>query len=218
MRKRLARASMEDGFTLVELLTTMVLLGIVLSIATLAMSSAANSYVDQKTYSDTLRLGTTAMNVMTKTIRGGTEIKVLNSDNLPAFKTATSGEIEVFVAQSERPELVRFFVNDENKLVRQTTPANPDSAAPYWEFSDDPESNNIIAYTVPEDEKDNIFTYFDSNDEEMDLSSVSDQSNQLSRIRSVRIDLTIDTDPNQATPVELINTVVLPNLGVIQDL
>ncbi len=93
MNRRLDDTSNDNGFTLVELLTTMVLLGIVLSIATLAMSSAANSYVDQKTYSDTLRLNTSAMNTMTKTIRGGTEIKVLNADNLPAFKTVVLSSI-----------------------------------------------------------------------------------------------------------------------------
>ncbi len=218
MNRRLDDTSNDNGFTLVELLTTMVLLGIVLSIATLAMSSAANSYVDQKTYSDTLRLNTSAMNTMTKTIRGGTEIKGLNADNLPAFKTAQSGEVEIFVAKSERPELVRFFVNDQNQLARQVTPADENSTAPYWEFPDAPVSTDIIAYTVPPDEADNIFTYFDSNDEEIDISTGSTQGTQLSRIRSVRIDLTIDVDPDQATPVEIVNTVVLPNLGVIQDL
>ncbi len=211
---RLDKVSKDDGLTLVELLTTMVLLGIVLTIATLAMSSAANSYVDQKTYSDTLRLNTAAMNIMTKTIRGGTEIQVLNSDNEPAFKTASSGEIEVFVARSAGPELVRFFVDDSNRLVRDITPHNPDSRAPFWEFAGVPESSTIIAYTVPDDERDSIFTYYDSDGQEIDTSNDS----RLSEIRSVRIDLTIDTDPNQAAPVELINTVVLPNLGVAPDL
>ena len=124
----------------------------------------------------------------------------------------------MFVAQSVRPELVRFFVNNQNQLVRETTPVSEGSTAPYWEFSDTPESSAVIAFTIPDDEKDNIFTYFDANDEEIDVSTSGNQTSQLSRIRSVRIDLTIDTDPDQATPVELINTVVLPNLGVIQDL
>ncbi len=214
MMKRLNDISEDEGFTLVELLTTMVLLGIVLTVATLAMSSAANSYVDQKTYSDTLRLNTSAMNIMTKTIRGGTEIKVLNSDNRPAFNIAKAGEVEVFVAQSTRPELVRFFINNDNQLVREVTPASTDSTPPYWEFSETPESSGVIAYTVPDDERDSIFTYFDGNDDEIDTSGDSG----LADIRSVRIDLTIDTNPGKATPVELINTVVLPNLGVVQEL
>ncbi len=214
MMARLGENPKDAGFTLVELLITMVLLGIVLAITTLAMSAAANSYVDQRTYSDTLRLNTTAMNIMTKTIRGGTEIQVLNSDNLPAFKTASSGEIAVFVARSAGPELVRFFIDDGNRLVREVTRTDPDSNAPYWEFAEAPESATVIAYTVPDDERDNIFTYYDSDDEEIDTSN----DTQLSQISSVRIDLTIDTDPEQASPVELINTVVLPNLGVVPDL
>ncbi len=218
MNQRLDDISNDSGFTLVELLTTLVILGITLSIATLAMSSAANSYVDQRTYSDTLRLNTTAMNIMTKTIRGGTEIKVLNADNLPAFKTASAGEIEVFVARSQRPELVRFFIDEENRLVQTTTPAKAESTAPYWEFSETPETSVVIAYTVPDSEKENIFSYYDSNDNELAMSGGSSTTTQLSQIRSVRIDLTIDTSPDQATPVELINTVVLPNLGVIKDL
>ena len=204
----------QAGFTLIELLVTMVILSIVMGMTTLAVRTVAQTYVSLTGNTDSLRLNARAANRITKTVRGGTEIKVLNDVNLPAFEQAGPTDLSLYVSQPT-PKKVRYtLTNDE--LVEETTEATADTG-PYWQFSASPDQSVLIASKIPPESPRPLFRYYDSLDQEVDVTNPADQTDLdvLSRIVAVELTLTVQTTEN--TPAtEISNRVELPNLGVVK--
>jgi prepilin-type N-terminal cleavage/methylation domain-containing protein len=204
----------QAGFTLVELLVAMVILSIVMGMTTLAVRTVAQTYVSLTGNTDSLRLNARATNRITKTVRGGTEIKVLNGVNLPAFEQAGPTDLSLYVSQPT-PRKVSFTLTDD-ELVEETTNATAETG-PYWQFPANPDQSVLIASKIPPESPRPLFRYYDSLDQEVDVSSSADQTDPevLSRIVAVQLTLTVQTSAN-TPPTEISNRVELPNLGVVK--
>lgn len=204
----------DEGFTLAELMVTMMLLGIITSITVAAAMQTSRTVVQESTRLDSLAIATVGMNDLTKTVRAGTEIQVLSAPNLPAFAAVGPESMTLYVNLGPIPSKVTYTVDGNRELIEQTTKANP-SSGPYWTFSGTP-TTITMARKIPTGSAQPLFTYYDGNGDVVAPTGSTDPT-VLATIERVGISLTVQANGIANVPaVTLTNKVALPNLGIAE--
>jgi prepilin-type N-terminal cleavage/methylation domain-containing protein len=200
----------ERGLTLVELLITMVLMGLVGSLVLSVYSTSADVVVDNDRRLDSVNIATIGMERLSKAIRAGTEIKQHSAQNLPAFRSVATEAVSFYSYLGSEPSLITFSINGNRELTETVVPADAASTEPYWTFTG-ASTTRIVARKIPAGLATPLFRYYDGGGAQI---SPTTNQDELRRIEQVQISLTVQADPtNSVRAAVLENRVALPNLG-----
>jgi len=206
------RASRDRGFTMAELLVTIMLLSIVSAMVVGTVTLVGRNVVRDQSKADSLDIARVGMNRMSKAVRAGTEVPVSSTSNLPAFAEIGPETLTVYASLGTAPTKTKYSVNAQRELIETKWSADT-SNAPYYTFATTPVVTEI-ASQIPAGAS--LFKFRDANGALVSPQTTTDTT-VLSQVRSVEIDLKVNSNPAQGVPpVSLNSTVVLPNLGVVK--
>lgn len=209
MRRRTAN---DAGFTLTELLVSMVLLLIVSGLVVTSVVAISRALVKDQAAGANLDIARVGMNRMTNSVRAGMEIQQLSGPNLPAFSAIAPESLTVYASLGTVPTKVTYSVDALRRLI-ETKVAGTAGSGPYWTFTATPVVT-IVGSQIPTGTAQPLFRFNDATGAALATQTTTDTT-ILSTVKSVTISLTINTNPAQGfANTTLTNTVVLPNLGV----
>lgn len=193
-RPRLAdRAADERGFSLVELITVLMIFGIVgLGLTAAAVSTLRTGHrVDVMTTDQ--GSARTAVSVMTRDLRTAAPVRPVEA---PAIRVAASDRIEFtgFLGSSTRPELVRIYVAD-GRVVEDTIAPNSgtfESGTLAWDEADAEVRLLTSFYANRDDEP--LFRYFTADGAELDPGDGVLTAVQARQVRQIEILLAVSGD------------------------
>lgn len=228
----------DAGVTLPELMITTLLIGVLTGVVISLVSVVSQQFTKDRAAADSTRIASLAMNQITRTLRGGTEVDVANvALNSPVFLLATREAVVLHSytdANADNanpaPSVVRYEITSTRNLVEKRWPARPNTG-PTWQFTNLPPKPYGVAATfwsgatrtrtiaqkitpatptsVP------TFRYFTKDDAEVfpPASGLMTET-QLRSIAAVRVELSVQADlTERAQPVRIRNLVGIPNLG-----
>lgn len=218
-----AREGNDRGITLAELIIAMMLMSLLGVVIVTLFTSTMKATTMATSLSTNTKQATNAMNETARLIRAGTANPVKgNPQSDPAFVLAKPEEIIMYAYvnlsnTSQTPIMVRLYLDSQRRLVEQRWPATlkPDG---YWEFppatpataSSTRTLANTVAAGVPP------FSFLNANGTAMaiTLPATGLSLEQRRVVAAVTVSLKVQQSlTNNSLPVELINTVGIPNLG-----
>jgi prepilin-type N-terminal cleavage/methylation domain-containing protein len=209
LRRRLV-GPIDAGLTLVELMVTLVLMGVVGTIMLGATVMVSRTVTNAQASGDSLDIARVGMNRMARSIRAGIEISRSGQANQPAIDTMGANTLIMYSSLGASPTKITYAIDANRNLTETVVAAG--GTSPYWTFTGTPKTT-IIAYKVPTTAA-NLFTYLDSNGAVLAAQSATDDAT-TGLVKQIQINLQVDANPGKGVgPVTLTNTVVLPNLGV----
>lgn len=212
-RPRLRRTS-DAGVSLVELLVTMMLLGVLGAVVGTTFVSATDSLQRSTWRQENTRLAQTGMQNLTKAVRAGSLIEQTGGGTaLPALTEATPTSLEVHSFLGPRPVRLRYSIDAGGRLIETRVVADATSASPFWTFTGAP-ATRIVIDRVVNTAAEPLFVYQDGTGTAF-ASSALDEA-QRRGIRSIDITLHVQSDePGRVRPAEVEQRVHLANLGSI---
>lgn len=216
LRAGRTRAAADGGYSLPELLVTVLLLSIVTAVMVSLLTSMSRSFTRSEAAGDSTNTAANGMNEMTRVIRSGTELRINGgpSSNVPVFLTADTNVADLYAfidtsSANPRPVRVRFSIDAQRRLVE--TRWNATNTASPWSFSTTASSSRVIARQIPVGSP-SMFRYYTVSGAEI---TPPFSEAQRKTIAAVRIQLTVQADETgRADPVAIRNTVSIPNLGI----
>ena len=242
MTRSLRSPSGDRGVTLVELMITMILLGVVTTITVSTMAVITRATVNDRSSGESLDSARIGMDFMTRAIRSGSQIQVSGGGtSLPAFAQtgpetmtlyANVGST-VYCSSTGRydlaPTKIAYTVTTGRSLVETRWEANA-CTSPYFTFPTTATTARTIATNLVSGGT-ALFQFLSAagpapsgTAPPSPAPTVSPQTagpyptagyTTLVSIRGVLITLTVDADPTLGAAVTLSNTVMLPNLAVV---
>ena len=218
----------ERGLTLPELLITIMLLSILMTLVVAGFVSFSRTLTDQRMAADNTSAASIAMNETTRVIRSGTLHPVTGQvEPDPVFAAIGRREVVLYSyldtdASDPRPVKVRFWVNDRRELEETRTVGVPVSGQRGVFTYTGASTSRVIARRIVFNGSAPVFTYLDKNGAAVTVpTSGTLKADTIARketirsIAAVQVRFTVQTDDRgQATPATLQNTVGIPNLGV----
>ena len=224
-RKGGSRAGNDAGLSLAELLVSMMLLGIVMTIVTALFLSATQSIATARGINTNTKVASNGMNEAARVIRAGTDNPVAgNALSDPAFVSARNETLIMYAyvnldSSAESPVMIRLTVDTNRRLVESRWPATALSNG-NWSFpapTTSPASTRILAETVsPQSAAPWLFTYLLANGDPLPVPTTGTfTATQLRTIAAVRVTLSVQSSPTDSKhAVTLTNAVGIPNLGI----
>lgn len=218
----------ERGLTLPELLITVMLLSVLMTLVVAGFVSFSRTLTDQRMAADNTSAASVAMNETTRVIRSGT-VQPITGQVEPDPVFAEIGRREVVLysyldtnASDPRPIKVRFWVDDQRELRETRTVGVPVSGQSGVFNYAGPSTTRVIARRIVFDGSAPVFTYLDKAGVAVGLpasgtlkADTTARKETIRSIAAVQVRFTVQTDDRgQATPATLQNTVGIPNLGV----
>lgn len=144
------RMQPESGMSLIELVVTMILLGVILLMASSMYISVAQTTSTTQATNEGTRVASNAMNEVNRVIRFAVISPQSGTDPLPAFATAKPFEVVLFslvdvdglTAPSQRPTkpaMVKFSLESDGNVYERRW--NPTASGQFWNFGTLPPSN-----------------------------------------------------------------------------
>jgi len=211
-RRRL-RSGSEAGVSLVELIVTIMITGVVLSIVAAMFINVAKVTADANGTNRRSSIAANVMNEVSKAIRTAANNATASSpDADPAIVSGTQSALTLYSyvdtsPTAPAPTKVTFRV-DANGDVWEDRVAGSASGS-YWAFTATATSRNLggpVSTT-------GLFTYLDQNNAEVVPGSTGFTLAQRNMISSVKVTVTIANAPTLGSdPIVIVNTVGMPNL------
>lgn len=202
----------ERGFTALEMVATLLILGIVLSMTLGAVTSGLRAHRGAELRLENLAEAQTIVNNMTKELRTATRLDPVGS---PFVKAAPFEVIFYANFHTEAgPRKIRLYLDDGNRLIREITEPDEGSVAPNYTYTGEA-SARILGFYVANPTDRPIFEYFDESGEEL----APDSSGELPAadrvlVEAVGITLSIRRDTLlSVAPTTVLNRVRLPNVN-----
>lgn len=140
----------DEGMSLVELLVTMMLLGMILLMASNMYISVVQTTDKTQAVNEGTRVASNAMNEVNRVVRFAIDSPQTGTAPLPAFSVARASEMVVFslvdvdalVAPSAlpiEPTMVKFALEDDGNLVERRWEPTP--SGQFWNFGSLPPSD-----------------------------------------------------------------------------
>lgn len=206
----------QAGISVVELLVTVLIFSVVgVGLATSAISlTRATAKVDAMTTDQ--GSGRNAMAVLSRDLRAAVPIRRIEA---PAFVDARTHGVEftALLGSSTRPQLVRFYLDEDNRFVEDVTPSNggtlEDGTLEY--DTEDAVVRNITTYVVNRADEP-IFRYW-SGSEELSAGASGLSDADRTRVTAVEVRLLLSSDPSGLTGrYEMQNRIRLPNVQYLE--
>ncbi|MDJ0347758.1 type II secretion system protein [Cryobacterium sp. PH29-G1] len=210
----------DAGISLVELLVSMLLLGVVMAMISGLYMSASSTLGQAQTLTANTRQASNAMNEVSRVIRAATENPVSGQPlNDPALEEATPEALTLYAyvnlgMSTQQPLKIQLALDADRRLVETRWESTALSGG-YFTFSTTPLSSRIIAETVAPSGT-ALFSYLDGAGVPMlggaGLGTL-DTSLERRTVSSIAVVLTLQasvTDDRSA--VTLQNTVGMPNV------
>ena len=211
-RQRLHRLRNDErGLTIIEMMVTLLLMGIVGTIMFASVVSVTQTLTHSQANSDSLDIARVGMNRLAKTVRSGMSIQQNGSSDLPPLVSMAPNQVTVYASLGTVPAKVTYSI-DANRQLTETWYAGVAASSPYWTFSATPRTE-VIARQIPVSAP-ALFTFLDVNGDPV-TNQTSTNVADLALVHAVAITLTIDSNPAKGGgPVTLVNTVFMPNQGI----
>ena len=223
MIERIRRARGDSGFTLVELLVTVLLMALVLSLVTGMVQSSRGVLVTERARTTDLGVAFPAMDQVQRSVRaiatpasGDAAVISASATSLTYYTLAgTSPQpaptASVTARASAQPRKVTLALDTATDTLRMTTvPATLDSSTGTWLYTGAGQTR-VLATGVVNDGATPLLRYLDSagNSVTGPLSTPADRD----RIAFVEVRLVLDTNNGAGAPVEVLDTIRLANHG-----
>ena len=212
----------DAGISLVELLVSMLLLGVVMTMVSGLYMSASSTLRQAQTLSDNTRQASNAMNEVARVIRVATENPMSGQPlNDPALEQATPEAVTLYAyvnlgMSTQQPLKIQLALDADRRLV-ETRWASTASSGGYFTFSTTPSSTRIIAETVAPSGT-ALFSYLDNAG--MPIAGAAGlgtlgTSTERRTVASIAVVLTLQASKTDArSAVTLQNTVGMPNVAL----
>jgi prepilin-type N-terminal cleavage/methylation domain-containing protein len=220
VRRRIAqvRRTGERGITLIELLVSMIIFSILLTLVVGAFSTVSKAVTLSGQVNSNIGFSSLGMNEISKVLRFAATNPVLNQPiDSPAFVVAKPETLTVYTyidatAASPAPTEVMFSLNGSRQLV-ETRYSAYSVATGYWAFNTTPYRTQILTGTVlsPGTGEASLFTYQAADGTPLVCPSAGCQSLQVA---AVQVTMKIKSATGGTNSVTLTNTVGLPNLNI----
>jgi hypothetical protein len=207
MTRLLRRRHDERGITIVELMITLFLLGLVLATVYQGIFSANDMVASTDDRLRNLEEARALMNVTTKDVRTAVRLSASGSPF-----TKAEGLEAIFYANlntTDKPKKVRISIDAQSRLIEEVWTADAASTAPNYTYTTPPKVRYVGRYVANTAAKP-IFEYLDGSNNTL-AAPVS--AANLPKIRAVRITLMVKRTPAYNSPATtLVNRVRLPNV------
>jgi hypothetical protein len=204
----LAERGSQRGSSLIEMVTTVALIGIVMSTVMVGAFSAQNAIMGSGTRLENLDQARTLMASLTKDVRTAVRLSAGTSP----FTTA-DGNHAVFYANlstTSAPKKVDLSIDSQSRLVEQVWTADGGSSAPNYTYTGAATIRLVGRYVANTAAKP-LFTYLDDNGNP--LSNTPLNATDLLAIKAVQINLIVKkSTATTLNPTALVNRVRLANL------
>lgn len=226
-------AEPDAGFTLVELLTAMVLLMVLLTFVTYTVISTQKAYTRTTTRLQNAAELRTAFDTLTRTVRTAAALTSTSAAFLPSTAGPINGRAVAetgtecwFYANIQTPTgapaLAHYYVDASAQLVEQITYADAGSTGPNWTYTSVPFRSRVIAHNVvvPTGSAAPIFTYYSQTGTALnDATNVSTAlpTASLQLVGDLGLRLSVQTPGVLSTSATLVNRVRLINADVAAD-
>lgn len=223
--------------SLVELLVSMMVFAVLSTLLVGLVSTVSRAFTLDRAATDSTRIAATAMNELSRVVRSGTQIPIVNSQDLaPVFLVAApkSFAIRTYVnadSSNPMPTVVRFEVTSAGELVEQRWKASPASGPHFWTFAGlpaapfqvssaywtNPASTRILARGISPLAVAGVSTFrycTESGEELVPAAAGLNSSTEIPLVSSVAVRLSVQADvTGRADPAVLLNYIGIPNLG-----
>ncbi len=144
IRRTFSQNNAESGMSVIELLVTMILLGMILLMASNMYISVVRTTDDSKSVNEGTRVASNAMNELNRVVRFAVNSPLSGADPLPAFSSAKASELVVYslvdvdglASTAERPlkpVMVKIGLESDGNVFERRW--NPTASGQFWSFS-----------------------------------------------------------------------------------
>ena len=201
----------DRGLTLIEMMVTLLLMGIVGSIMFASVVSVTQTLTHSQANSDSLDIARIGMDRLAKTVRSGMSIQQNGSSDLPPLLEISPNKLTVYASLGTVPAKVTYSIDANRQLIETWYPGVA-ASSPYWTFSTTARTE-VVARQIPATAP-ALFTFLDTNGTAI-ANQTSTNVADLALVHGVAISLMIDSNPAKGGgPVTLVNTVTMPNQGI----
>jgi len=211
----------ESGFSLPEMIVTVVLVGMMMSLIIGVVTSISRTFTKDRESSESTVVAAIGMSELTRVLRAGTELAIVGggATNAPVFISADANDVTFYSyidtdATVSKPVKVRFWIDTQRRLIE--TRWNATTTDDPWAFAavGSPSSSRTIARSIPVGSP-ALFTYLDAAGLPMTIPGTGFTETQRRAIAAVQVTLRVQADINgRAKPVTMQNAVGIPNLGI----
>ncbi|GAB3121833.1 type II secretion system protein [Glaciibacter psychrotolerans] len=222
LRRTIAARGTDGGISLIELLVTMVLVGILSAIVVGVFVNSSSSVTRGSAATINTSTAANVMNETSRVIRSGATNPVAGGTDAPAFVTAKAEQLVLYsyvdvTAVSPQPVKVEFAVDPATRLLVEKRWSAKAGATGLWIFdgtnpltSTRTMPGKITAPAAPA----TVFSYLDSTGALLTIPGSGFTAAQLATIASVKVTLVVQAaEGASAKPVTLVNSIRLPNLS-----
>jgi prepilin-type N-terminal cleavage/methylation domain-containing protein len=220
IRERLRGGHQGDhGLSLAELLVTIMIFGIVLTVVTGTFVSLTRTTSLANRTDSNVRTASNGMNEVTRQIRSAVVVPVPGvTTNAPAFIEASTEGVTFTTAVNQtgstnQPQLVRFSLAADRSLVENKTASVPIQST-YWAFTGAVTTRTLTGpVSIASAKVPVLFQYADSSGALLIPGATGKlAATQLAQIASVTVTLSVKSTSAYDNGVTLVNTVGLPNI------
>lgn len=213
-----ARAQADEGFSLTELLVTIMIMGIVMTIVGSMFINVARITANSNSTTTKSSVAANLMDAMSKVIRTAANNPVAGQDLAdPAIVAATANSVTLYSfvdtsALTPKPTKVRFSIDAKGNVVEERWAAAT-STQGYWSFPGSPTIRTLGGPVITTTTS--LFTYFDASNAVITVGTAGMSATDRKRVASIRVTITIANSLTTGDDAIVIdNTIGMPNLGL----
>jgi type II secretory pathway pseudopilin PulG len=199
-----SRTRDDAGTSVIEVMTVVALLTIVLGVFLQSLVAGQGTAAGVEHRQQNLAEARLLMANSTRDVRTAVRLEAGTS----AFLTADATEVKFYglLRDSDKPQLIRLFVDNKNQLVEQVTP--PGGTCPTWTYPGTPGAVRFVGQYIVRDNNDPVFTYFDRDGTELTSTPLS--AADLLSIDSVGLNFSVRASTNLKVESTTLRTRVAP--------